>query len=135
MTVLQRILAEKRTLLTAVGAVLAINIGLFAFAIYPWSNKVSQAETRTTTAKAQVEQARAGHANAAMVRQNKANSDSQLDRFYSDVLPTNLAGARLILSPFLDKLAEDSNLVLERSTSVPEKERESRSSSSSKTSS
>lgn len=125
MTLFQRIFAEKRTLLTAVGAILAIDIGLYAFAIYPWSNKVFQAETRTTTAEAQVEEARAANANAAIVSQNKASADSQLERFYRDVLPTDLAGARLILSPFLDKLAEDSDLVLERSTSVPEKERES----------
>ena len=125
MTLLQRILAEKRTLVTAVGVILVLDLGLYALAIFPWSNRVSQAETRTAAAEAQVEQARAAFASASSVSESKSNADSHLQRFYADVLPADLAGARLILSPFLDRLAAENDLVLERSSSLPEKERES----------
>ena len=123
MTLLTRILREKRTLITTVAMILAIDVLLYAFAVYPWSNKVSQAETRAAQAEAQLDQARANHAIVSQRSENKVNSDSQLQRFYSDVLPVDLAGARSISSPFLVMLAADTNLVLERQTSLPEKER------------
>ena len=123
MTLLTRILREKRTLITTVAMILAIDVLLYVFAVYPWSNKVSQAETRAAQAEAQLDQARANHARVSQTSGNKVNADSQLQRFYSDVLPVDLAGARSISSPFLVMLAEDTNLVLERQTSLPEKER------------
>ncbi len=64
-----------------------------------------------------------GHASASQLIANKVNADSQLERFYADVLPVDLAGARSISSPFLVRLAQETNLVLERQTSLPEKER------------
>ncbi len=73
--------------------------------------------------EAQLDQARANHAIFSQRNENKVNADSQLQRFYSAVLPVDLAGARSISSPFLVMLAEDTNLVLERQTSLPEKER------------
>ena len=123
MTLLTRILREKRTLITTVAMILAIDVLLYVFAVYPWSNKVSRAETRAAQAEAQLDQARANHAIVSQRSENKVNADSQLQRFYSDVLPVDLAGARSISSPFLVMLAEDTNLVLERQTNLPEKER------------
>ena len=41
MTLLKRILREKRTLITTVAMILAIDVLLYVFAVYPWSNKVS----------------------------------------------------------------------------------------------
>ena len=123
MTLLTRILREKRGLVTTVAMILAIDVLLYVFAVYPWSNKVSQAETRSAQAEAQLDQARANHATVSQTSENKVNADSQLQRFYSAVLPVDLAGARSISSPFLVMLAEDTKLVLERQTSLPEKER------------
>jgi len=122
-TLLTRILREKRTLITTVAMILAIDVLLYVFAVYPWSNKVSRAETRAAQAEAQLDQARANHAIVSQRSEAKVNADSQLQRFYSDVLPVDLAGARSISSPFLVMLAKDTNLVLERQTSLPEKER------------
>ena len=123
MTLLNRILHEKRRLVMAAGMILALDCGLYAFAVCPWSNKVSQAETRAATAEALLGQARATHTSVSDTTTNKANADSELQRFYTEVLPVDLAGARSISSPFLVKLAEDTNLVLERGSSVPERER------------
>ncbi len=125
MSVLQRILQEKRGLLTVVAVILAIDIGLYAFAVYPWSNKVAQSEIRMAAAGGQLTDVTGAYAEASQTSSSKAIADSQLERFYSGVLPPDLAAARSLLSPYLDNLAADSNLVLERRTSVAEKERNS----------
>ncbi len=125
MTLLTRILREKRALVTTVAMILAVDVLLYMVAIYPLSNRVSQAETRAARAEAQLAQAQATNDAVSETRTNKTLADSELQRFYTDVLPVDLPHARSISSPFLVKLAEDTNLVLERRTSVPEKERES----------
>ena len=112
MTLLNRILAEKRTFVTVVGAILVVDIALYALAIYPWLTKVSQSESRTSTAESQIEQVRTAFSAATTVSDNTLLADNELERFYREILPRDLAGARLILSPFLDRLAEESDLVL-----------------------
>ena len=124
MTLLTRILHEKRTPITVVAIILAIDVVL-VFAVYSWSTRASRAETRAAQAMEQLVQTRATHAAVSATSANKTNADSELQGFYTEMLPSGLAGARIISSPFLVKLAEDTNLVLERRTSVPEKERES----------
>lgn len=124
MTLLTRILHEKRTPITVVAIILAIDVVL-VFAVYSWSTRASLAETRAAQAMEQRVQAQVTHAAVSATSANKTNADSELQGFYTEMLPSGLAGARIISSPFLVKLAEDTNLVLERRTSVPEKERES----------
>ena len=118
-----RILRENRTLIAAVAIILTIDVLLYVFAVYPWSNRVERAETRAAQAESQLVQARTHHAAVSRSSANKISADSQLRHFYADVLPVDLAGARSISSPFLVMLAEDTNLVLERQTSLPERER------------
>ena len=124
MTLLTRILHEKRTPITVVAIILAIDVVL-VFGVYSWSTRASRAETRAAQAMEQRVQAQVTHAAVSATSANKTNADSELQGFYTEMLPSGLAGARIISSPFLVKLAEDTNLVLERRTSVPEKERES----------
>ena len=125
MTLLRRILRENRLLVSFVAGLLAIDFGLYVFAVYPWTNKVSQAETRVTVGELQLTQVMANYAAASETSENKINVYSELQRFYTDVLPLDLAGARSISFRILVKLAEDMNLVLERRSSVPEKDRDS----------
>jgi hypothetical protein len=125
MTLWKRILREKRTFVTVVGVILAVDFGLYAFAVFPLSNKVSQSETRSSTAEVQATQLRAAYTTAFETSADKSIAEQQLQRFYTEVLPADLAGARGVISPFLVELADDTNLVLERRTSVPEKERDS----------
>lgn len=123
MILLTRILHEKRALFSTVVMIVTVDVLLYAFAVYPWSNRVSRAETRVGQAEAELEQARTNHATVIESSENKISADSLLQHFYTDVLPVDLAGARNISSPFLVMLAADTNLVLERQTSLPEKNR------------
>ena len=50
---LRRVLVEKRRLLLMVGLLFVVDCGLYVLAVYPWSNKVVQAEISTTAAEAQ----------------------------------------------------------------------------------
>ena len=51
MSLLQRVLVEKRGFVTAVSVILAIDVGVYAFAVYPWANRVSQSEARGAAAR------------------------------------------------------------------------------------
>ena len=124
MTLLTRILHEKRTPITFVAIILAFDVLLYVLWVYPLSTRASRAETRAAQAMEQRVQAQVTHAAVSATSANKTNADSELQGFYTEMLPSGLEGARIISSPFLVKLAEDTNLVLERRTSVPEKERE-----------
>ena len=123
MSLLKRILREKRTLFTIVGLLVASDMGLYVFAVYPWSNKVAEASARADAAEAQLREARADHALVSQTTADKLSADAELQRFYTEVLPPDLAGARNISSPFLARLADDTNLLLERGTTASEKER------------
>ena len=125
MTLLKRILQEKRTLVTIVAVILALDLGL-SLLVYQWSNKVSQTETRAISAEGLLVQANTSYDAISETIDNKAIADSNLQRFYADVLPVGLANARIISSQFLVKLVEDTNLVLERETNAVDKESGSR---------
>lgn len=125
MTLYQRVLTEKRALLTVVAVILLVDVGLYAFAVYPWSNKLIASERRMASASSQLTAVTDAFALASEADSSKSLANSQLERFYGEVLPQDLASARGLFSPYLDNLAEETNLVLERRTSVAEKERES----------
>ena len=122
MTLLKRILQEKRTLVTFVAVILAFDVGLPVL-VYSLSNTVSRTETRKIIAEDLLQQASANYGAVSEMSANKAIADSDLQQFYTDVLPVGLANARGISSPFLVKLAEDTNLVLESGRSAVDKER------------
>lgn len=123
MSLVHRIVREKRGLVTVVAMILLADICLYAFAVYPWSNKLSRAQVRMAAAGQQLTQVAGAFADAGEASSSKLLADNQLDRFYRDVLPHDLAAARGLFSPYLDNLAEEMNLVLERRTSVAESER------------
>lgn len=125
MSLWQRILGENRGLVTAVAVILVVDIGLYTFAVYPYANKVEQSEQRMATVGSQLKDVTGAYAEASDTAAMKSIADQQLERFYNDVLPRDLAEARNLLSPYLDNLSADMNLVLKRRSSVSEKVRDS----------
>lgn len=125
MSLYQRVLSEKRNLLTVVVVILLVDLGLYVFAVYPWSNKVVGSERRMASVSSQLTAVTDAFAVASEASSSKSLANNQLERFYGEVLPHDLAAARGLFSPYLDNLAEETNLVLERRTSVAEKDRES----------
>ena len=124
MTLMRRIVTEKRLPVTVVAVALAVDLGLYAFAIYPGTIRVANAEQRAETAALALTTARQGFAAARTTAAGKAQADEELQKFYIDVLPRDLAGARGITYPRLAARARESNLVMERRSSTPDQEDE-----------
>lgn len=112
-----RIVAEKRVAVTAVAVALAIDGGLWAVAVYPWTVKVANVERRAAAAAAALE--------AAELRFDAANGnatamtgvDQDLAAFRRDLLPADLAAARAVAFARLASLVDVHGLVMERRAS------------------
>ena len=126
MTLLRRIASDHRRLVMAVAVLLAVDGLLYAVALYPWSRKVVQAEADAAAAESRLVQMRTAWETATRTGASSTRAEERLEQFYTEVLPPDFAGARAILSPYLDRLARDSALVLERQSSVSDRERGSR---------
>ena len=123
MTLLRRIASDHRRLVTGVALLLAVDALLYAVALYPWSRRVARAEADAAAAESRLAQVRTAWETAAETGASTARAEERLEQFYTQVLPPDFAGARAILSPYLDRLARDSALVLERQSSVSDRER------------
>ncbi len=123
MTLLRRIVSDHRRMVTAVAFLLAVDGLLYAVALYPWSRRVARAEADAAAAENRLAQMRAAWAAAAETDASTNRAEERLEQFYTRVLPSDFAGARAMLSPHLERLARESALVLERQSSVSERER------------
>jgi len=122
MDIVKRLLVEKRLAVMLVAVGFGIDIGLYTFAVYPWSIKVSNAESRAATAVASQDDATQAVIVARRTLEGKTEADNELRDFYLDVLPRNLAGARGITFARLADLASVNNLVMERRSAAPDRE-------------
>ena len=126
MNLLKRVLIEKRLAVTLVAVAIALDVGLHAFAVYPWSIKVANAEERATRAQANLEAVQQSFAAAQATMEGKTQADAELRKFYNDVLPHDLSGARGITYLRLAALARQTNLRLERRSTAPGQDENSR---------
>jgi Tfp pilus assembly protein PilO len=124
MTTARRILAEKRSLIWPLALVLIANAVVYGLVVYPLSQKVALGEQSANAANFALLAARREHANARATVTGKGQADAELKKFYSDVLPPDLSGARRISYLPLEHLAEASNLRLMRHTLSPDEHNE-----------
>ena len=122
MTLILRVLSEKRGLVVSVAFLLVSDLVIYGLAVAPWSNRMAEADARVRAAEALLAETRRSHETAARTGQARVTAGRGLDYFYSEVLPASLSDARSLLSPFLETLADDSGLVLERRNNVLERE-------------
>jgi hypothetical protein len=125
MTTLRRALAEKGLPLSVAAGAAVLGLGLYVFVVYPWTARVDSARQRELTARQDLAAAGQDRDAAMSMTIGKTRTNDQLERFYGEVLPTSLAGARGITYPRFAALAGAHNLVLEQRSSVPEQEEES----------
>lgn len=126
MTTFRRVLAEKRALLVPLLVALLVNVALYAIVLYPLSKKVAGGEQEAGAATAALNAARRDFAAARATVTGKGQADEELQKFYLDVLPADIRGARRITFLRIEQLAQQSGLRLERETSDPKPQRESR---------
>ena len=114
---LQRIFREKRRLIWPLGLVLVANAVVFAIVVYPLSQKVALGQQEADAATVALDRGKRDYANARATVTGKAQADTELKKFYGEVLPPDLSGARRITYLPIDQLAREANLRLERQTS------------------
>ncbi len=122
----ERIFAEKRALILPVAIGLGINLPIYTLAVYPQTTRIATATQRAeAAARARVTAERTQTEIRAMVA-GKGRADQELEKFYTEVLPLDLSGARRVTYLRLAQLAERTNLRYERRTVRMANERESR---------
>ena len=119
MTPAARVLREKRRLVWPVAILLLLNVALFAAVVYPLSNKVAGGEANAAASAAALEAARRDYALARATVAGKSQADIELQKFYGEVLPPDLSGARRITYLRIEQLARECNLRLDRENTNP----------------
>ena len=115
----RRVLIEKKFSIVSVVAVLAIDVVLQLFVLYPWTVRSQTYEReRLDVIEKQEAVRRESEAIHKMV-QAKTDAEAELDRFYRDVLPQGLAGAMVESFSRLTSLAALHGLTMERRSSSP----------------
>ena len=123
MTLVTRIIGEKRALVVPLALALAANVAFAMVAVYPLSARVATAERRATRATQNLTAAEESLAAAQAAQAGKTQADAQLRRFHREVLPRGLAGARAITYARLARMADQVNLRYDRRSTTPERER------------
>jgi hypothetical protein len=114
MTSLRRIVRERRAVLVPLAALLLVNVGLFAFAVYPLSLRASSLEREAESSARLRLLAERDLAGARNVATGRERADRDLRAFYRDVLPPDLAGARRITYARLAQMAREAGLRYDR---------------------
>jgi hypothetical protein len=110
----RRALRDKQRLIWPLALVLIANAVVFAILIYPLSKKVALGQQEADAATVALNVARRDYANARATVTGKAQADTELKRFYGDVLPPDLSGARRITYLPIEQLAKEANLRVTR---------------------
>ena len=85
MTLIKRVVAEKRVPLTVVGISLAAAVGLYALGVYPSTIRVSQAREREVAAAARLAVAQQALETARGTAEGKTQVDADLEQFYGGI--------------------------------------------------
>jgi Type II secretion system (T2SS), protein M subtype b len=120
MMLLRRILREKRAVVVPLAVAAALNVAVFALVVYPWSLRLRLTEQRASAARAQLAAAERDDATVRGTLTGKERADIELGKFYEDVLPGDLAGARRMSYARLAQLARDNNLQYDRRSYDPD---------------
>lgn len=120
-----RVFQEKRALIWPILIALIANVLVYAVIVYPLSKKVAGGEQAAEASAAALAAARRDYAAARATVAGKGQADIELQKFYSEVLPPDVSGARRITFLRIEQLATQAGLRLERGTSSPQGQRES----------
>ena len=121
----RRVITEHRRVVLPLAIALVVNILVYAFAVYPLSQRVANVEQRTATAEQSLAAARAEYARANGTLTGKDRAATELTTFYKNVLPQDLSGARRMTQLRLKQLAREAGLQFQRDTYEPVTERNS----------
>jgi hypothetical protein len=111
-TLLRRIIVEKRPLLIPLAIAIVLNVAVYALVVYPLGVKQAGAEDRAKIAQKSLQAAQAEMSAARALVTGKGRAEQELATFYDKVLPANLTAARRMTYTALPSLAEQTNVKL-----------------------
>lgn len=113
MTLLKRILVEKRSIVAPLAVALLINAGVYALVVYPLGVKSAGATDRAAAAALARQAAERDQAAAGALVTGKSHAEQELSTFYDKVLPADLPAARRMTYAHLPALAQKTNVKYE----------------------
>jgi Tfp pilus assembly protein PilO len=122
---LGRVITEHRRSLVPVGVVLAINVIVLAGVVLPLRRSVESSAERAAASERSLREAMADLKNAEATRDGQSQAARDLDKFYAEVLPSNMTTARRMTNLKLTQLARAHDVDMRSGTSTPETLRDS----------
>ena len=113
-TVFRRAFLERRAIILPLAAALLVNAVIFGFVVYPSSGRVARAEQREQLALQELTAAQREFGAATRTQRDKVRAEEDLQKFYSEILPADMAGARRATYLHLAQLARDAGLQYQR---------------------
>ena len=110
MTLIRRILAEKRRFIYPLVGALIVNAALFIAVVYPLSLKVANGERDANAASTARARAKGEYEAARATVVGKDSADAELKKFYGAVLPPDQSAARRVVFGKIEKLAASSGV-------------------------
>lgn len=118
-----RVAREHRAALVPLGLVLAVNVAVLVALVLPLSRRVSSNESRAEAATRQQAIAAAEFKQAEAMRDGKAKASTDLETFYTKVLPTSVATARRMTHVKFQQRAREHNVQFQRGATTEEQGR------------
>jgi Tfp pilus assembly protein PilO len=109
-----RIFRDRRVVVLPLAVAAAVNLAIVALVVFPSSERVARAEERERASLQDLANAQREQAAASRTQKDKARAEQDLQKFYTEVLPADLAGARRATYVHLAQLAKDAGLRYQR---------------------
>jgi Tfp pilus assembly protein PilO len=117
---IKRVLADYRAWIVPIALALAVALGILSLVVLPMAANADAAERRAAAANDERTAAAAEFAGAQQLRDAQGQATDDLDRFYRQVLPADVAAARRVTHLKLSQMARERGVTFQRSASTPE---------------
>jgi Tfp pilus assembly protein PilO len=105
---------ERRVVILPLAVAFLANAAIYALVVYPSSGRVVRAEQREQASLQELVSAQREFGAATRTQRDKARAEQDLQTFYNDILPADMAGARRATYLLLSRLARDAGLQYQR---------------------
>lgn len=126
MSLIRRVFRERRAVVLPLMVFLLANVAVLALVVFPLERSVAGLKEGEVEALAARGQALKLEAAAKTAQQSKDRAESELRKFYGQVLPVDLQAASDLTYSWLDRVARESGVEFSRSTFKEDEIRESR---------
>ncbi|MCC7180595.1 MAG: hypothetical protein IT177_19605 [Acidobacteria bacterium] len=117
---LSRVVGDYRLWIVTLGVALVANLGVLLFVVLPLSASTDAGARRATEAIEDRAAAEAELRAAEQTRDGQSQAARDLERFYGEVLPADVATARRLTHLRLSQMAREHDVAFQRSSAAPE---------------